>query len=108
MPPRTTTRSDQCGKTEGGNVGAMKETPDSAAATYEDLLRQTRRIHQELERYHGITRRQLQEEWKTVEAAIYVALDTTDDESGQVAGRAALDAARQIRARWIPDADDLS
>jgi hypothetical protein len=26
---------------------------------------------------------QLQEEWKTVEAAIYVALDTTDDESGQ-------------------------
>ncbi|MEU4410160.1 hypothetical protein AB0F88_37105 [Streptosporangium sp. NPDC023963] len=88
-------------------MGATKETPDSATATYEDLLRQTRRIHQELERYDGITRRQLQEEWKTIEAAIYVALGTTDDESGQVAGRAALDAARQIRARWIPDADDL-
>ncbi|MEU1728978.1 hypothetical protein [Nonomuraea sp. NPDC005692] len=44
----------------------MKETPDSAAATYEDLLR---RIHQELVRYHGISRRQLQEERKTVEAA---------------------------------------
>ncbi|MBB2741186.1 UNVERIFIED_ORG: hypothetical protein FHR35_001006 [Microbispora rosea subsp. rosea] len=85
----------------------MKETPDSAAAPDEDLLRQTRRIHQELERYHGITRRQLQEEWKTVEAAIYVALDPTDGESGQVAGRAALDAARKIRARWISDADDL-
>ncbi|MGP3916581.1 hypothetical protein [Nonomuraea sp. 10N515B] len=52
----------------------MNETPDSAVATYEDLLRQTRRFHQELERYHGITRRQLQEEWKTVQAAIYVEL----------------------------------
>lgn len=56
--------------------GAMKETPDSAAVTYEDLLCQTRRIHQELERYHGITRRQLHEEWKTVEAATYVAEPT--------------------------------
>ncbi|MBB6347504.1 hypothetical protein ACWGH8_05560 [Nonomuraea muscovyensis] len=54
----------------------MKETPDSAAVTYEDLLCQTRRIHQELERYHGITRRQLHEEWKTVEAATYVAEPT--------------------------------
>ena len=72
----------------------MKETPDSAPTTYEDLLRQTRRIHRELERYDGITRRQLQEEWRTVEAAIYVALDITDDESGQAVGRAALDAAQ--------------
>ncbi|MBA9005689.1 hypothetical protein HNR21_004571 [Actinomadura cellulosilytica] len=32
-------------------MGAMNETPDSAAATYEDLLRQTRRIYRELERY---------------------------------------------------------
>ncbi|WP_344866472.1 hypothetical protein [Planomonospora alba] len=85
----------------------MKETSDSAPATYEDLIRQTRRIYRELERYDGITRRQLQEEWETVEAAIYVALDTTDDESGQVVGRAALEAAQQIRARWIPNADGL-
>jgi hypothetical protein len=85
----------------------MEETADSAPATYEDLLRQTRRIYRELERYDGITRRQLQEEWKTVEAAIYVALDTTDDESGQVVGRAALNAAHQIRTRWMPDADGL-
>ncbi|WP_326830044.1 hypothetical protein OIE13_12645 [Streptosporangium sp. NBC_01810] len=84
----------------------MTDTPDSAPATYEDLMRQTRRIYQELERYHGITRRQLKEEWKTVEAAIYVALDT-DDESGQVVGQAALDAAQQIRARWIPASDNL-
>ncbi|WP_068929370.1 hypothetical protein [Planobispora rosea] len=85
----------------------MKETPDSAPATYEDLMRQTRRIYRELEQYDGITPRQLQKEWETVEAAIYVALDTTDDESGQVVGRAALEAAQQIRARWIPNADDL-
>ncbi|MGI5201276.1 hypothetical protein ACQEU6_06720 [Spirillospora sp. CA-108201] len=44
----------------------MKETPDPAPATYEDLLRQTRRIYRELERYDGITRRRLQEKWKTV------------------------------------------
>ncbi|MFG1876478.1 hypothetical protein ACGFIV_16720 [Sphaerisporangium sp. NPDC049003] len=72
----------------------------------QDLLRQTRRIYRELERYDGITRRQLEEEWRTIEAARYVALDTTDDQSGQVVGRAALDAAQQIRARWIPSADD--
>jgi hypothetical protein len=76
-------------------------TMDSAAATYENLMRHTQRIYRELARHDGITRRQLQEEWKTVEAAIYVALDTDDDESGQVVGRAALDAAQQIRARWI-------
>ncbi|WP_433359038.1 Tn3 family transposase [Streptosporangium sp. CA-115845] len=104
-PPKTT-RSDQRGEAEGGNVRAMTDTPDSAPATYEDLMRQTRRIYQELERYHGITRRQLKEERKTVEAAIYVALDT-DDESGQVVGQAALDAAQQIRARWIPASDNL-
>lgn len=69
-PPRTTTRSDQRGGTEGGNVGAMKETPDSAPATYEELLRQTRRIYRGLERHDGITRRQRQMEWRTVEAAI--------------------------------------
>lgn len=72
----------------------MEETPDSSPVTYEDLLRQPRRIYRELERYDGITRRQLQEEWETVEAAIYVALDTTEDESGQAVGRAALDAAQ--------------
>ncbi|WP_329079537.1 hypothetical protein [Streptosporangium sp. NBC_01469] len=88
-------------------MGTMEETPDSAAATYEDLMRQTRRIYRELERHDGLTRRQLEQEWKTVEAAIYVVLDTTDDESDKVAGQAALDAAQQIRARWIPDADDL-
>jgi len=85
-------------------MGVMHETPDSATETYENLLRQTRRIYRELERYDGITRRQLQDEWRTVEAAISDVLDTTDDESGQVVGRAVLDAARQIRARWIPDA----
>lgn len=64
-------------------MGAMEETSDSAPATYEELLRQTRLIYRELERYDGITRRQLQEEWEKVEAAIYVALDTTDDQSGR-------------------------
>jgi hypothetical protein len=83
------------------------QTPDPAAATYEDLMRQTQRIYRELERHDDMTRRQLQQEWETVEAALYVALDTTDDQSGQTVGRAALDAARQIRARWILDADDL-
>jgi hypothetical protein len=85
--------------------GAMADTPGTDAgdaASYEDLIRQTRRIYRELE-WHGLSARQLRDAWEPVEAAIFVALDTSDDQSGQVVGQTALDAALEVRARWIPD-----
>ncbi|WP_149264406.1 hypothetical protein [Actinomadura sp. K4S16] len=82
----------------------MVDTPDpgtgDSAPTYEELIRQTRLIYRELERY-GLNERQLQEAWEPVEAVIFEALGRSD-RTGQAVGRAALDAARQARARWIP------
>ncbi|MFF0526593.1 hypothetical protein ACFYTC_48575 [Actinomadura nitritigenes] len=84
----------------------MEEIPDSGdgddTATYVDLMRQTRTIHRQLRRSGLLTSRQLMEEWDTVEAAIYVALDTTEDRSGRAVGRAALNAARELQAKWLP------
>jgi hypothetical protein len=81
---------------------APAEDAGKNAASYEDLMRQVRSIYRKLER-SGLTKRQLQEAWDPVEAAIYVALDTSDDQSGRVVGQAALDAAREVQARWLPD-----
>ncbi|GAA4396061.1 hypothetical protein GCM10023088_78230 [Actinomadura verrucosospora] len=85
----------------------MTEPPASGAgddgATYEELIRQTRLIYRRLSRSGVMTKRQLTEAWDTVEAAIYVALDTTDDPSGRTVGRAALNAAREVQAKWLPD-----
>ncbi|WP_116026013.1 hypothetical protein [Thermomonospora umbrina] len=66
----------------GWRRGSRERVTGLGCGDHEDLLRRTRRIHRELERYDGITGRQLQEEWETVEAAVHVALDSTDDASG--------------------------
>ncbi|SNS80988.1 hypothetical protein [Actinomadura mexicana] len=85
----------------------MTEPPASGAGddgvTYEELLRQTGLIYRRLSRSGVMTKRQLTEAWDAVEAAIYVALDTTDDPSGRTVGRAALNAAREVQAKWLPD-----
>ncbi|XVQ06510.1 hypothetical protein ACQP1W_28060 [Spirillospora sp. CA-255316] len=60
-------------------------------------MRQVRGIYRELER-HDLTAHQLREAWKPVEVAISVALDASNDQSGQAVGQAALDDHWQIEA----------